>query len=93
METAVELRPAGAQNFEHGYDAMQAFLDGAAFAFVVVLTGDYAWVDDYPEGTEFLIHYAKIINDYAYSRVYPRADRQFSVRFRKPITKDISGDK
>lgn len=83
METAVELRPMASDVFEHGYDAMNAFLDGVAF--MVVFTGDYAWAEDYPEGTEFIIHYAKIINDYAYSRAYPRADRQFSVRFSKPV--------
>lgn len=88
METAVELRPTRAQNFEHGYDAMNAFLDGDWFQITSGPDeGNHTNIACYPEGTEFLIHYAKIINDYAYSRVYPRADRQFSVRFRKPITK------
>lgn len=88
METAVELFPLSSRHFEHGYDAMDSFLRGEPFVLATgAENGYYIDISCYPEGTEFLIHYAKIINDYAYNRTYPRADRQFSIRFKKPITK------
>lgn len=81
----IQLKPVDVASYSHGYDAMNAFLDGDWFEIALGDdAGGFTQIERYPEGTEFEIHYMTVLSDWTFDRYYPEADRYFTIRFKKP---------